>query len=75
MNKIYNGRVTKIYSYGCFVALDGFRRRYEGLVHISNIKNERITSAYEVISRNQHVKVKIISKARNKIGLSMKDVD
>lgn len=34
---IYDGTVTSIMNFGCFVRLDQFRNRTEGLVHISNV--------------------------------------
>jgi ATP-dependent RNA helicase DHX8/PRP22 len=47
-----------------------------GLVHISNIQvGARANSAADLLSRGQPVKVKVLSVAGNRIGLSMKDVD
>jgi ATP-dependent RNA helicase DHX8/PRP22 len=47
-----------------------------GLVHISNIQvGARANSAADLLSRGQPVKVKVMSVAGNRIGLSMKDVD
>ncbi len=37
---IYNGKVANITGFGCFVALEGFRRKVEGLVHISQLRRE-----------------------------------
>jgi ATP-dependent RNA helicase DHX8/PRP22 len=46
------------------------------MVHISNISaGGRVNSASDLLSRNQPVKVKVMSVAGNRIGLSMKDVD
>lgn len=59
INDIYNGRVTSIQPFGCFVALDGFRKKAEGLVHISQLKKERVNNAADVVSRGQQVKVKV----------------
>lgn len=49
----------------------------DGLVHISQIMaGQRIVNVRDVLRRHQRVKVKVISIiGRNKIGLSMKDVD
>lgn len=47
-----------------------------GLVHISNIQvGARANSAADLLSRGQPVKVKVMSVAGTRIGLSMKDVD
>jgi ATP-dependent RNA helicase DHX8/PRP22 len=47
-----------------------------GLVHISNIQvGARANSAADLLSRGQPVKVKVLSVAGTRIGLSMKDVD
>jgi len=75
MGLIYDGRVTKVHDYGCFVLLENFVPKKEGLVHISNIRDKRITNAFEAVQRNQNVKVKVIAIAGSKISLSMKEVD
>ena len=75
VGRIYDGRVTKVHDYGCFVLLENFVPKKEGLVHISNIRDKRITNAFEAVQRNQTVKVKVIAIAGSKISLSMKEVD
>lgn len=46
------------------------------MVHISNIQvGARANNAADLLSRNQPVKVKVMSVAGSRIGLSMKDVD
>lgn len=56
--KIYNGKVANIVPFGCFVQLEGLRRRWEGLVHISQLRAEgRVTNVSEVVSRGNKVKV------------------
>ncbi|KAG8171871.1 hypothetical protein JTE90_011144 [Oedothorax gibbosus] len=37
---IYNGKVTNIMQFGCFVQLESLRKRWEGLVHISQLRRE-----------------------------------
>jgi ATP-dependent RNA helicase DHX8/PRP22 len=44
-------------------------------VHVSNLASVRVDSPSDVVSRNQNVKVKIMSIAGSNYGLSMKDVD
>lgn len=48
---------------------------HSGMVHVSNITSARIQNPSEVLRRNDRVKVKVMSVATNKYGLSMKDVD
>ena len=44
--------------FGCFVQLEGLRKRWEGLVHISQLRAEgRVTQVSEVVSRGNKVKV------------------
>ncbi|THH16647.1 hypothetical protein EW146_g4029 [Bondarzewia mesenterica] len=74
--KIYNGRVSGMKEFGAFVQLEGIAGRAEGMVHISNIQTgARANSAADLLSRGQPVKVKVMSVAGSRIGLSMKDVD
>ncbi|KAK0481843.1 P-loop containing nucleoside triphosphate hydrolase protein [Armillaria novae-zelandiae] len=74
--KIYNGRVTGLKEFGAFVTLEGVAGRVEGMVHVSNIQTGmRANSAMDLLSRGQSVKVKVVSMAGSRIGLSMKDVD
>lgn len=73
---IYSGRVANIVPFGCFVQILGLKKRWEGLVHISQLRSEgRVMDATEVVSRNQMVKVKVMSVAGQKVSLSMKEVD
>ncbi|ORY38513.1 P-loop containing nucleoside triphosphate hydrolase protein [Rhizoclosmatium globosum] len=75
--KIYDGKISNIRDFGAFVALEGIRGRVEGMVHIGSLVAgpTRIQNPNDVVQRNQRVKVKVMSIAGNRIGLSMKDVD
>ncbi|KAJ2921354.1 hypothetical protein H1R20_g15737, partial [Candolleomyces eurysporus] len=74
--KIYNGKVSGIKDFGAFVTLEGIAGRVEGMVHVSNIQSgARANSAQDLLSKGQPVKVKVMSAAGKRIGLSMKDVD
>ncbi|XP_065666929.1 ATP-dependent RNA helicase DHX8 isoform X2 [Hydra vulgaris] len=76
VGQIYDGKITNIMQFGCFVQLFGIRSRVEGLVHISQLRKEgRVNDVKEVVTRGQNVKVKVLSIAGKKISLSMKDVD
>ena len=73
---IYNGKVTSIMQFGCFVQLDGFQQRQEGLVHISELRSEgRVMNVTDVVKRGQRCKVKILSISGKKLSLTIKDVD
>ena len=45
------------------------------MVHVSNITGARLETPADVLRRNDRVKVKVMSVAGHKYGLSMKDVD
>lgn len=69
---IVEGTVVKLTDFGAFVELS---EGIEGLVHISEMSNERVTKPSAVLSLGQKVKVKILSidKKNEKISLSIKD--
>ncbi|RXN09652.1 ATP-dependent RNA helicase DHX8 [Labeo rohita] len=50
------------------------RKRWEGLVHISELRREgRVANVADVVSKGQRVKVKVLSFTGSKTSLSMKD--
>lgn len=70
---IYEGAVTKIMDFGALVS---FLPGKQGLVHISQIANERIANVSDKLSEGQVVKVKVLEIDRQgRIRLSMKEVD
>lgn len=71
---IYDGRVSNIVDFGCFVELDGFHRK-EGLVHVAHIQQNTVRDIRSVVRRGDRVKVKVLNIIGNKISLSMKEVD
>lgn len=74
--QIFSGKVANITGFGCFVQLMGLRKKWEGLVHISQLRAEgRVGSVEEVVNRGDSVKVKVISIAGQKVSLSMREVD
>jgi len=75
MYAVYKGRVTNVMDFGCFVELQGFRSRTEGLVHASNISATKRSSAKELVNKNDSVWVKVVSRTGQRLGLSMRDVD
>ena len=70
---IYNGKVVKVVDFGAFVNFFGSR---DGLVHISELKNERVGQVTDVINEGDEVKVKVLGiDDRGKVKLSMRVVD
>ena len=59
--------------FGCFVQLEGVRGKFEGLVHVSQLRREgRVKDVSEVVKRGDRIKVKVLSITGSKISLSMK---
>ncbi len=70
VGKIYDGHVVKLMDFGAFVE---FMPGKEGLVHVSQISNERVEKVSDVLKEGQEIKVKLMeidSQGRN--NLSMK---
>jgi len=73
IGKIYEGKVVKLMDFGAFVNFMGSK---DGLVHISQLKNERVEKVSDVINEGDIVKVKVLDvDARGKVKLSMKEVE
>ncbi|MCX6089362.1 MAG: S1 RNA-binding domain-containing protein, partial [Candidatus Atribacteria bacterium] len=71
VGSIYEGKVVRVVDFGVFVEME---KGWDGLVHISEISDKRITSPSEVLKEGQPVMVKIIKldDQERKIGLSIK---
>ena len=70
---IYNGKVVKTAEFGAFVNFLGAK---DGLVHISELANERVTKTSDIVKDGDAVKVKVIGfDERGKVKLSMRVVD
>ena len=70
---IYTGKVASIVDFGAFVT---FMPGKDGLVHVSEIKNERVENVRDVLTEGQEVKVKLVEvDQRGKVRLSMRLVD
>ncbi|GGB97001.1 polyribonucleotide nucleotidyltransferase [Novosphingobium endophyticum] len=73
VGKIYAGKVVNIVDFGAFVNFMGGK---DGLVHVSEMKNERVEKPTDVVSEGQEVKVKVLEiDNRGKVRLSMRVVD
>ena len=73
VGSIYTGTVVKLVDFGAFVNFFGKR---DGLVHVSQIENRRLSHPSDVLKEGQEVKVKLMGfDDRGKVRLSMKVVD
>jgi polyribonucleotide nucleotidyltransferase len=73
VGKIYSGKVVNIVDFGAFVNFMGGK---DGLVHVSEMKNERVEKPTDVVSEGMDVKVKVLEiDNRGKVRLSMRVVD
>ena len=73
VGKVYDGKVVNLVDFGAFVNFMGGK---DGLVHVSEIKNERVEKVSDVLSEGQEVKVKVLEiDPRGKVRLSMRVVD
>ncbi|OUR72084.1 polyribonucleotide nucleotidyltransferase [Marinomonas sp. 42_23_T18] len=72
VDKIYKGTVARLAEFGAFVTILPGK---DGLVHISQIAEERIRAVSDFLEEGQQVLVKVLDvDARGRIKLSMKDV-
>jgi polyribonucleotide nucleotidyltransferase len=70
---IYTGKVVKTAEFGAFVNFLGAR---DGLVHISELANDRVAKTTDVVKEGDLVKVKVLGfDDRGKVKLSMRVVD
>jgi len=73
VGRVYEGRVARLMDFGAFVTILPGR---DGLVHISQISNERVERVSDSLKEGDVVKVKVLEVDRQgRVRLSMKDVD
>jgi len=73
VGKIYEGKVVKLMDFGAFVSILPGK---DGLVHISQISNERVTQVADKLSEGDVVRVKVLEVDRQgRVRLSMKAVE
>ncbi len=72
VGRIYEGRVARLMDFGAFVTILPGR---DGLVHISQISNERVERVSDKLSEGDVIRVKVLEVDRQgRIRLSMRDV-
>jgi polyribonucleotide nucleotidyltransferase len=72
LNKVYEGTVVKIVEFGAFVNILPGK---DGLLHISEISQERVEDVNSVLSEGDVISVKLIGFDRGKLKLSKKALD
>ena len=73
VGRVYEGRVAKLMDFGAFVTILPGR---DGLVHISQISNERVERVSDRLNEGDVVRVKVLEVDRQgRVRLSMRDVD
>ena len=79
LNQVYDAKIQSIVQFGAFAQIVGVKRKCDGLIHISQLSQNRVKEASDVVKRGQDVKVKVVkiddSGPQRKYALSMKDVD
>ena len=71
---VIDGTVTKLVNFGAFVRV---RDGLEGLIHISELSNQRVAHPGDVVHEGQTLKLRIISldSERHRLGLSLKQAE
>ena len=73
VGQIYEGKVARLMDFGAFVTILPGR---DGLVHISQISNERVERVSDKLKEGDVIRVKVLEVDRQgRIRLSMRDVD
>jgi len=73
VGRIYNGKVARLMDFGAFVTILPGK---DGLVHISQISDERVEKVSDKLAEGDEVKVKVLEVDRQgRVRLSMKEVD
>lgn len=73
VGQVFTGKVTRIEKFGAFVQITS---RQSGMVHISELQNQRTNKVEDVVSLGDEVKVKVIEvDNRGRINLSMKALE
>ena len=72
VGKIYEGTVLKLLDFGAIVSILPGR---DGLLHISQIANERVNAVSDYLKDGQKVRVKVLeADEKGRIRLSMKAI-
>jgi polyribonucleotide nucleotidyltransferase len=69
VNKVYTGKVAKIVEFGAFVTI---LPNQDGLLHVSEIANERVEKVEDYLKEGEEIEVKVLAVDRGRIKLSRK---
>jgi polyribonucleotide nucleotidyltransferase len=73
VGRVYDGKVARLMDFGAFVTILPGK---DGLVHISQISNERVEKVSDKLAEGDEVKVKVLEVDRQgRVRLSMKEVE
>ena len=73
VGRVYEGKVVRLMDFGAFVSILPGK---DGLVHISQISNERVEKVSDKLNEGDVVRVKVLEVDRQgRVRLSMRDVD
>ncbi|MCZ6879917.1 MAG: polyribonucleotide nucleotidyltransferase, partial [Gammaproteobacteria bacterium] len=73
VGKIYDGKVARLMDFGAFVTILPGK---DGLVHISQISEERVEKVSDKLSEGDEIRVKVLEVDRQgRVRLSMRDLD
>ena len=71
VGRIYQGRVVRIVKFGAFVEILPGK---DGLVHISQLSDERVNNVEDIVKEGDHIPVKITAvDSQGRVSLSLKD--
>ena len=72
--QIVAGRITKLATFGAFAQIEP---GVEGLIHISELSDERITHPKQVVREGEELRLRVIKvdPARHRLGLSLRQAD
>jgi len=72
VGQVVHGRITKLVNFGAFARLD--KDGIEGLIHVSELTDRRITHPKEVVSEGDEFELRIIriDTDKRRMGLSLK---
>jgi polyribonucleotide nucleotidyltransferase len=73
VGRIYEGKVARLMDFGAFVTILPGR---DGLVHVSQISNDRVEKVSDKLNEGDKVRVKVLEVDRQgRVRLSMRDID
>lgn len=74
IGQLVNGTITKLASFGAFARVDD---GIEGLIHVSELSDKRVTHPKEVVKEGETYQLRVIKidSAKRRLGLSLKRVD